>query len=118
VTEITIKQRRAEYARSLENALSKIVAQLSEMPEVEKVILFGSYAAGRRDLFTDLDLLVVMETGQDFIHRTAGLYARIQTDVDLDLLVYTPDELQRNKESGFIRHALQTGQVVYEKKRA
>jgi predicted nucleotidyltransferase len=25
------------------------------MPEVQQVILFGSYAAGRRDLFTDLD---------------------------------------------------------------
>lgn len=58
-----------------------------------------------------------MNSEQDFIHRTAELYARIQTDVDLDLLVYTPDEFLKNQESNFIRRALQTGQVVYEKKR-
>jgi len=31
------------------------------MPEVQQVILFGSYAAGRRDLFTDLDVIVMAE---------------------------------------------------------
>jgi predicted nucleotidyltransferase len=112
------QKKRAAYARALDAALGKIVAQLSQMPEIERVILFGSYAAGRRDLFTDLDLLVVMNTDQDFVHRTAGLYGKIQTDVDLDMLVYTPEELRQNQERGFIRQALQTGQVVYEKKPA
>lgn len=56
----TLTQRRAEYAEALDRALNKIMTQLAAMPEVERVILFGSYAAGRRDLFTDLDLLVVM----------------------------------------------------------
>lgn len=72
---------------------------------------------GRRDLFTDIDLLVVMDTEDEFAHRTADLYARIETDVDLDMLVYTPEEFIKNKDNNFIRHALATGQVIYEKKR-
>jgi predicted nucleotidyltransferase len=112
----TLTQRRAEYAEALDCALNRIVAQLAAMPEVERVILFGSYAAGRRDLFTDLDLLVVMASGQDFVRRTAELYRRIIADVDLDLLVYTPSEFERLRERGFVRQALGTGKVLYEKK--
>ncbi len=115
--EATLEQKRTQYKQALRTSLDRILNQLASMPEVEKVILFGSYAAGRRDLFTDLDLLVVMDTEQDFLERTADLYRQIQTDVDVDLLVYTPEEFENQQLSGFVRHALATGQVVYEKKR-
>ena len=111
-----LEEKRAEYAQALDDALDGILDQLGDMPEVEKVILFGSYAAGRRDLFTDLDILVVMETDQGPVRRTAELYRHLATDVDVDLLVYTPEELERQQHSGFVRHALATGQVIYEKK--
>jgi predicted nucleotidyltransferase len=93
----------------------QILDQLSKIPEVEQVILFGSYAQGRRDLFTDLDLLVVMHSDEDFITRTANLYQKINLQVDVDLLVYTPGELDCKKKSGFLQHVLRTGRVVYEK---
>jgi predicted nucleotidyltransferase len=115
---VSLEQRRAEYSQALDDALDKVLDYLANRPEVEKVILFGSYAAGRRDLFTDLDLLVVMASEQDFVHRTADLYRQIQTGVDMDLLVYTPEEFERQQRHGFVRHALSTGQVIYEKKRS
>jgi predicted nucleotidyltransferase len=118
LAENKIKQKREEYARALDSAMRDIIAQLSQIPEVEKVILFGSYAAGRRDLFTDLDLLVVIDSELDFVHRTAEMYAKIHTNVDMDLLVYTPEEFTKNQDSRFIRKVLETGQVVYEKKSA
>jgi len=118
VPELDLKRRRLEYRQNLENALESIIYQFSEMPEILKVVLFGSYAAGRRDLFTDLDLIVVMDTSQDFIHRTTELYRKLQTKVDLDLLVYTPDEFEDFRENGFLSHAIETGKVIYEKKRA
>jgi predicted nucleotidyltransferase len=112
-----LEQRRAEYSQALDEALDRIVAHLAHMPEVERVILFGSYAAGRRDLFTDLDLLVVMNSEQDFLSRTVELYRQIQAGVDMDLLVYTPEEFERQRQRGFVREALKTGRVLYEKKR-
>ena len=115
--EINLEQRRSEYSQALERALEKVLDHLTHMPEVEKVILFGSYAAGRRDLFTDLDLLVVMTSEQDFVHRTAELYRQLQTGVDMDLIVYTPEEFEKQRQRGFVRHALATGQVLYEKER-
>jgi uncharacterized protein len=110
-----INRLRAEYSRNLDEALERITASLSGMPEVVKIILIGSYAAGRRDLFTDLDLIVVMDSEQDFLNRTADLYRELDTDVDLDLLVYTPLEFEHMQKTAFISHALKTGKVIYEK---
>ena len=53
----------------------------------------------------------------DFLDRTADLYRQIQVDVDMDLLVYTPHEFERKQRSGFLKQALATGQVIYEKQR-
>lgn len=113
-----LAQRRAEYVGDLQRALDRIVSRLASMAEVECVILFGSYASGRRDLFTDLDLLVVMSSPLDYIHRTADLYQQLEAGVDLDLLVYTPTEFEQQRDRGFLRWALQTGRILYERGRS
>ena len=117
VPDVVLAEKRAEYAVALQDALARIVTQLKSMPEVERVVLFGSYAAGRCDLLTDLDLIVVMHSGLDFVQRTARLYQQLNAGVDLDLLVYTPAEFARQRERGFVRQAVRTGRVLYEKDR-
>jgi predicted nucleotidyltransferase len=118
MTESALEQKRLAYGQALRAALERVLDQLTRMPQVYRVMLFGSYAAGRRDLFTDLDLLVVMDSDQDFVQRTAELYGQLQAGVDMDLLVYTPEEFERMRHSGFVRHAVKTGQVLYEKRRS
>lgn len=115
MSEQTLAVRRQEYQRALADALQEIVAALARRPEVKRAILFGSYAAGRSDLFTDLDLLIVIDSPLDFVTRTAEMYGYLSCPVDMDLLVYTPEELERNQHRGMIRQALERGQVVYEK---
>jgi predicted nucleotidyltransferase len=110
-----LEQRRAIYIRALEEDLKRIRQQLAAMPQVVKIILFGSYAAGRRDLFTDLDLLVIIESDLDFPSRMAVLYGQIRASVDVDLLAYTPEEFERMQSRGFVRHALANGKVIYER---
>ncbi|PYT08845.1 MAG: hypothetical protein DMF49_04120 [Acidobacteria bacterium] len=62
---------------------------------------------------TDLDLIVVMKSGEDFITRTGRLYQGLpRVAVDLDLLVYTPEEFERMKERSFVRNALETGRIL------
>lgn len=113
-----LKDTRIRYRESLDQAFRKVVSFLAEKPEVERIVLFGSYAAGRCDLFTDLDLLVVMSSESDFVSRTAALYGQISTGIDLDLLIYTPEEFEGMKRKGFVRRILETGRVIYEKNRA
>jgi predicted nucleotidyltransferase len=110
--------KREAYRQALENALARIRQRLADIPEVRKAILFGSSDRGRRDLFTDLDLLVVMQSDLDFIQRSAELRRRLEPGVDIDLLVYTPDEFERMAQHAFLAHALEDGQVIYEKNTA
>jgi predicted nucleotidyltransferase len=116
--EQTLAVRREQYRDALEEAVEQIVAALARRPEVERAILFGSYARGRRDLFTDLDVLIVMDSTLDFVSRTAEMYRDLSCPVDLDLIVYTPEELARNRNRGFIRRALEEGKVIYERRTA
>lgn len=114
MTDLSLQRER--YVRALQRDLEGLVEQLRSMPEVHKVILFGSYSQGRRDLFTDLDLLVIMESEVDFVTRCAELAGRLRAGVALDLLVYTPEELDRIRERPFIRNVLKMGKVLYEKR--
>ena len=104
---------RARYGDQLDAAVQSVAAQLQAMPAVRKVVLFGSYAAGRRDLLTDLDLLVVMDSDEEFVTRNATLAGRIRCGVALDLLAYTPAEMALMQERPFIRQALDNGKVLY-----
>ena len=114
----TIAETRTQYQQSLSGALQQIVRALHDLPQVERAILFGSYAAGRRDLFTDLDILIVMHSDLDFVSRTAEMYRHLCSPVDLDLLVYTPEELERNQDRAFLRQIVEKGKVIYEKQPA
>jgi hypothetical protein len=56
-----------------------------------------------------------MQSDSEFIQRSAELRRRLDAGVDMDLLVYTPDEFERMAQHGFLAHALENGQVIYEK---
>lgn len=111
----TLEEARVQYSKALDAARDRLCAQLGRIPSVRRAVLFGSYASGRRDLLTDLDVLVVMDSEVDFITRTAELYRELQLEVDIDLLAYTPAELEEAKSRGFVRRALEEGRVIYER---
>ncbi len=115
----TLTEKRRAHAEALDRALKTAIHELSQLSEVEKVILFGSYRHGRRDLFTDLDLLVVMVSLEGFVARMERLYRLLggKMGVDFDLVAYTPEEIASHPENAFLRRALEDGEVVYEKRR-
>lgn len=113
MSERPIAVRREQYQYALADALRSIVTALARRPEVRRAILFGSYAEGRRDLFTDLDILSIMESPLDFVIRTAEMHQYLSGGVDMDLLLYTPEELERNKDRGFNRQVLERGKLIY-----
>jgi HEPN domain-containing protein/predicted nucleotidyltransferase len=96
--------------------LDQIVASLRPY-DPEKIILFGSWARGEVDDYSDLDLIVVKETQTRFLDRIAEVYDLIAPHYALDVLVYTPAELQEMLEQGndFLETALAEGLVLYER---
>jgi predicted nucleotidyltransferase len=113
----TLASKRREYRALLRKSARKIASGLRPL-KVNKISLYGSYARGRADLFTDLDVLVIMDTDKPFIERTAEIYSLLALPVDADILCYTPDEFERLKETAFLKAVLADEVVLYEKKSA
>lgn len=117
-TSSDLAARRAAYARALDLAVRRLVDTLGGVEGIRRVSLFGSYARGRRDLFTDLDALVIWDTDLDPIERLKALYRLLHLPVDLDLVCYTPDELEAQRDRPFLRHVAAEELVLLEKKPA
>ncbi len=116
--EVSIEAERAAYVRKLEKAPRRIIEVLSRVDGVRRVSLFGSYARGRRDLFTDLDLLVVWETEKPVLERLGFLHALLDVAVYIDVICYTPAEFERIRDRPFLRRALSEEVVLLEKRPA
>ena len=99
-------ERRAELARALE----QIVAYAAVTPDIEYVIVFGSYARGRTSPWSDLDLVVVRDAGPadlvDDIYRACG----VPGDV---IGVRTGDYPERLRDTPFGRTVLAEGRSCY-----
>ncbi len=113
-----LSRARDDYRQLLDESLTVLVEKLRRRDDVLHVGVFGSYARGRTDLFTDLDVLVIIETALPFVERQRMLYELLASPVDLDLLCYTPAEFECMKDRPFWRHALRGEKVLYEKKPA
>lgn len=109
-----LHEARKDYIAELDRSLRRAADVLSKRPEVKRISVFGSYARGRRDLLTDLDLLVVMDTAEPFVDRLKTVYGWLNLPVDVDVLCYTPDEFAAMKGSAFLRKALSEERVLYE----
>ena len=74
---------------TIRKVIEPIVAQFHP----QKVILFGSHAYGESTKDSDVDLLVVMETGESPLHVAARIVASLEHPFPLDIIVRTPAEL-------------------------
>lgn len=100
--------------------LTTLVSRLRPVFEqygVLKAMVFGSVARGETSRRSDLDLIVVMDTDKRFLDRYEGILRDITTAVqhyDVDLLIYTPQELSHMAGRPGFRTAIAQGKVIYE----
>ena len=72
------------------------MARLFSAHRVIKAIVFGSFSRGTATRRSDVDLLVVQQTGHRFLDRYEGLYSaicRLIRGWAVDVLIYTPVEV-------------------------
>ncbi len=96
----------------------KIVLERLKEYQPERIILFGSYARGEADEYSDLDFVVIKKTGKRFLERLIEVAKLIDNDLgNVDVFVYTPEEFERmiEWENPFIERVLKEGRVLYEK---
>ena len=96
--------------------MNKYFGQIFKDKGVKKAILFGSRARGTETRRSDIDLIIIMETDKRFFERFA-YFDEIHDVIKgktIDLLIYTPEELDRISHRPFIKKILNEGQVIYE----
>lgn len=98
--------------RELEAELSRIVSRCRELG-YRKVVLFGSMARGDTGPWSDIDLLLVKDTGKRFLDRLDEFYKAVTPRVAVDVLVYTPAEYaELCRTRNFVRKATEEGVVL------
>jgi predicted nucleotidyltransferase len=99
--------------------INDIVNRIATGFSPDKIILFGSYAAGNPDNDSDIDLLVIKDTDLPKHKRSFDIQKMLRgTMIPVDILVYTQKEFeleQRNKYS-FLSSAIKTSKILYERK--
>jgi predicted nucleotidyltransferase len=96
--------------------VAHIIASLAEY-DPQRVILFGSWARGDEDEYSDLDLVIIKETQERFLDRLERVYELVKPTFAMDVLVYTPQEFAKMQErdNPFIEMVLKEGVVIYER---
>jgi len=112
---MSLAEKREEYVNLLKTSLTQIIDKLSKSDNVKRISLFGSYTRGKADLFTDLDILIIMDTPKPFLERTKEVYALLALPVDADILCYTPEEFEGLKNTPFFQKILAEEIILYEK---
>jgi len=106
----------------------EVISQINlslEHLNINKVILFGSYAKGTQSDDSDIDLLVV--TNDNFVFESFAQKMEVKLKIanalnslrkfaDIDLIVHTKPMFERfiQLNSGFKKEILTSGSVIYE----
>ena len=84
---------------------------------VRKAILFGSFASGRQSRKSDVDLVLIQDTDKRYFDRFEGILGELYDAIrgrDIDVFIYTPNELEKISHRKFIQRILREGRVIYE----
>lgn len=98
--------------------ISEIIEKITLGYNPDKIILFGSYASGKADENSDIDLLVIKESDLPRPERTVKVRRMLfGMNVPIDLIVYTPEEVSASRENpfSFIYEVLKSGKTIYER---
>ena len=93
-----------------------LLSPIFKRNNVIKAVVFGSTARATRSKKSDLDLMIVVDSDKRFFDRYDDfdeVYDVIKGQ-SVDMLIYTPKELDRISGRNFIRQILSEGKTIYE----
>jgi predicted nucleotidyltransferase len=95
-----------------------IAKHIAEKFGPEEIILFGSHAYGKPTAWSDVDLLVVMDTPNGEMESILEVSRSLpRTVFRVDIIVRSRETLERRKKLGdwFLREITAKGKVLYER---
>ena len=96
-----------------DEVVRRIIARFSP----KMIVIFGSVGRHEAREDSDLDIMVVMETELDIIHRGVDIRDILEDIMmPMDIIVVTPEEYEDEKDNPceFVHEIMRTGKVAYE----
>lgn len=96
--------------REIEKTVKTYIRQLENIGiHVQQAILFGSYACGKNDEWSDIDLAIVSKDfiGDRFEDRNKIRKITLQVNSDISPMPYRPEDF--NDSDYFVKEILETG---------
>ena len=97
-------------------AITELGEHIAREFHPQRIILFGSYAAGTPHEGSDVDLLVILPFRGNGIRKAIQILDRVDPHFPVDLLARTPEDVQRRLawNDFFLREVMAKGRVLYE----
>jgi predicted nucleotidyltransferase len=96
--------------------LQWIVTRITALLDLDRIYLFGSYAAGTAHERSDLDLLIIGSSALPRLQRGKDVVSALRAfPVPFDLLFFTPQELEEDLKDGrsFISAVMANARLLY-----
>jgi len=102
----------------VQDVIDVIVKRLVSEYSPQKIILFGSYAFGRPNKDSDIDLLIIKETSERLpqrMDRVRRLVTGTHPGIPFEPIILTPQEVDQRLKVGdqFIAEIIQKGELLH-----
>ena len=103
---------------NIKHLITTIAGKIRDTYKPERIILFGSYAYGKPNKDSDIDLLIIKTTLDRPIDRRVivrKIVSGPRRHIPLEFIVLTPGEIQNRLRVGdqFLREIIKNGEVLY-----
>ena len=95
-----------------------IAKRIADNFHPEQIILFGSHAYGTPTAWSDVDLLVVMDTPEGELETAVAISESLpQLNFRVDIIARSQEMFEKRKQLGdwFMRDIAEKGKVLYER---
>jgi predicted nucleotidyltransferase len=95
----------------IDTQIQSLSKKIKEKFNPQKIILFGSYAYGKPEKGSDIDLLIVMDTDISVREQAVLIRKELKGLIPIDIIVRTPQQIEERLKLGdfFIRKIMREG---------
>jgi predicted nucleotidyltransferase len=99
------------------NKIKKYIKALEKNITIHKVILYGSWASGKPDEFSDIDLAIFSPNFGKHRLKELQLLSKLSWEIDesIEAVPYSSDTLLTKNPKNFVYKIIKTGETIYDR---
>lgn len=100
----------------IKNKINEFIKTLEKHVSINKVILYGSWASGNPDEFSDIDLAIFSPDFGKHKLKELQLLSKLAWGIDesIEAIPYSVDQLKNDDPTNFAYNIIRNGEIIYE----